>query len=99
MGREHFINYYAAGDFISELEDIYNTDVHRMIDNGQYMGAFELMNYIFVLVGDVDMGDSDGGTGMLADRTYQSWIELLAKVTSDKRIKCFNGSQRIWMVL
>ena len=42
--------------------------VRRIIDNGNYIGAFEVMNYIFVLIGDVDMDDSDGGTSMLADR-------------------------------
>ncbi|MBQ9990948.1 MAG: SWIM zinc finger family protein [Lachnospiraceae bacterium] len=89
MGRDRFINYYAAGDFISELEDIYDTDVRRMIDKGQYMGAFELINYIFVLVGDVDMDDSDGGTGMLADHAYQLWLDLLAKVTEDQKEKMF----------
>ena len=89
MGRDHFINYYAAGDFISELDDIYGTDVRRMIDNGQHMGAFELMNYIFVLVGDVDMDDSDGGTGMLADHTYQFWLELLTKVTANEKDQMF----------
>lgn len=89
MGRERFINYYAAGDFISDLEDIYETDVRRMIDNGQYMGAFELMNYIFVLIGDVDMDDSDGGTGMLADQTYLLWVELLAKSTANERDQMF----------
>lgn len=90
LGRNRFISYYEAGDFISELEDIIDEDVRRMIDNGNYIGAFEVMNYIFVLIGDVDMDDSDGGTGMLADRIYQLWLEMLVKITPEEKKKMFD---------
>ena len=62
-----------------------------MIDNGNYLSAFEIMNYIFVLIGGVDMDDSDGGTGMLADRIYQLWIELLSKVSPEDKDKMFKS--------
>lgn len=90
MGRNHFISYYEADGFISELEEIIDEDVRRMIDNGNYLSAFEVMNYIFVLIGDVDMDDSDDGTGMLADRIYQLWLELLVKVSSKEKRKMFD---------
>lgn len=90
LGREHFISYYEADGFISDLEDIIEEDVCRMIDNDNYLSAFELMNYIFVLIGDVDMDDSDGGTGMLADRIYQLWLELLVKVSQEDKKYMFN---------
>lgn len=90
LGRNHFISYYEADGFISELEEIIDEDVRRMIDNGNYLSAFEVMNYIFVLIGDVDMDDSDGGTGMLADRIYQLWLELLAKVSAEEKKQMFD---------
>ena len=90
LGRNYFISYYEADGFISELEEIIDEDVRRMIDNGDYLSAFEVMNYIFVLIGDVDMDDSDGGTGMLADRIYQLWLELLVKVSSEEKRKMFD---------
>lgn len=90
LGRNHFISYYEADGFISELEEIIDEDVRRMIDNGNYLSAFEVMNYIFVLIGDVDMDDSDGGTGMLADRIYQLWLELLVKVSLEEKRKMFD---------
>ena len=90
LGRNHFISYYEADGFISELEEIIDEDVCRMIDNGDYLSAFEVMNYIFVLIGDVDMDDSDGGTGMLADRIFQLWLELLVKVSSEEKRKMFD---------
>lgn len=90
LGRNHFISYYEADGFLSELEEIIDEDVRRMIDNGNYLSAFEVMNYIFVLIGDVDMDDSDGGTGMLADRIYQLWLELLVKVSLEEKRKMFD---------
>lgn len=90
LARNHFISYYEADGFIAELEEIIDEDVRRMIDNGNYLSAFEVMNYIFVLIGDVDMDDSDGGTGMLADRIYQLWLELLVKVSSEEKRKMFD---------
>lgn len=90
LGRNHFISYYEADDFISELEEIIDEDVRRMIDNGNYLSAFEVMNYIFVLIGNVDMDDSDGGTGRLADRIFQLWLELLAKVSAAEKKRMFD---------
>lgn len=90
LGRDHFISYYEARGFISELEDIIEEDICRMADNGNYLSAFEVINYIFVLIGNVDIDDSEGGTGMLAEDIYQFWIELLAKVNTQDKKKMFD---------
>ena len=90
LGKNRFISYYEADGFISELEEIIDEDVRRMIENDNCLSAFEVMNYIFVLIGDVDMDDSDGGTGMLADRIYQLWLELLVKVSAEEKKKMFD---------
>lgn len=89
LGRDHFINYYEAYDFISKLEEIINEDVWQMIDNDHYLSAFEVINYIFVLIGDIDMDDSAGGIGMLADKIYQLWLELLVRVSPKEKRKMF----------
>lgn len=89
MGRNRFIGYYEADGFISELEEMLDEDVRRMIDNDNYLSAFEVMNHIFKLIGEVDMDDSDGGTGMLGDRIYQLWLELLDKVSPEEKKKMF----------
>lgn len=90
LGRNNFISYYEANGFISELEEIIDEDLSLMIDNGNYLSAFELINYIFVLIGNVNMDDSDGGTGMLANKIYQLWLELLAVVSSEEKRKMYD---------
>lgn len=89
MGRNRFIGYYEADGFISELEEMLDEDVRRMIDNDNYLSAFEVMNHIFKLIGEVDMDDSDGDTGMLGGRIYQLWLELLDKVSPEEKKKMF----------
>lgn len=89
LGRDHFINYYQAYDFMLELEEIIDKDVRRMIDNGSHISAFHVMNHIFVLLGNVDMDDSGGETSMLAEQIYQLWLELLTKVDAQDKRKMF----------
>ena len=89
LGRDHFINYYQAYDFMLELEEIIDKDVRRMIDNGSHISAFHVMNHIFVLLGNVDLDDSGGETSMLAEQIYQLWLELLTKVNAQDKRKMF----------
>ena len=89
LGRDHFINYYQAYEFMLELEEIIDKDVRRMIDNGSHISAFHVMNHIFVLLGNVDMDDSGGETSMLAEQIYQLWLELLTKVNAQDKRKMF----------
>lgn len=89
LGRDHFINYYQAYDFMLELEEIIDKDVRRMIDNGSNISAFHVMNHIFVLLGNVDIDDSGGETSMLAEQIYQLWLELLVKVNAQDKRKMF----------
>lgn len=90
LGRNHYISYYEAYDFIFELEEILDVDVRRMMDNEDYISAFRLASYIFEVVGNVDIDDSGGGTGMLADKIYLFWLELLAKVDIEKKKYMFS---------
>ena len=85
-GRDDFINYHDTYDYIMELEEIIDNDVRQMIDNGNYISAFEVINHIFVTVGMVDIDDSDGEIGIIGNDIYNLWSEILEKaVPDDKR--------------
>ena len=83
-GRDNFIDYYAADDFIAELEELVDKDIRPMICNNKYMSAFEILSYIFVVVGNVDIDDSEGGTGMLGNDIYQLWKKELSRTASEQ---------------
>lgn len=89
LGRDGFISYYEADGFISELNEILYTDVRRMVDDGDHMSAFKLMNHIFTILGDVAMDDSAGGTGMLAGEIEQYWREILERAGMDEKRQMF----------
>ncbi|MBD5543620.1 MAG: hypothetical protein HDR01_05105 [Lachnospiraceae bacterium] len=72
-----------------KVKDVLVEGACCMIAHGQYMGAFKLINYIFLLIGDVGMDDSNGGLAILADRTYELWLELLENGTSDEKQEMF----------
>ncbi len=85
-GRNHFIDYYHASGFISELYGFLYEDIRNMLSNKQYEAAFLLSTYLFVEVGNVDMDDSDGGTGMISDECQDIWFEILEE-SADERLE------------
>lgn len=89
LGSSHYISYYETNAFVSELEEVLVDGAHCMIAHGQYMSAFKLINYIFLLISDVGMDDSDGSLEILADRIYELWLELLEKGNSDEKQEMF----------
>ena len=89
-GRDDFINYHDAYEYTMELMEILDNDVRQMIDNGNYMSAFEIVNHIFVIVGKVDIDDSDGEVGMLVNCIYDLWIEILKKAAHDDKRNMFD---------
>lgn len=93
LGRDHFISYYEANDFISEMENYLHDDVQRLIDEELYWYAYELSMYIFVKVGQVDMDDSDGGTSLIANECTQIWHEILDHADKQTEAKIFQSIQ------
>ena len=90
LGRDGFISYYDARGFISELDDILSNDVRAMVDQQDYGNAFQVLNYILGTLGTVDMDDSDGGTGYLADKIYEYWQEILSCVSHEEKAQMFD---------
>ena len=90
LGRDYFISYYQANDFISTMENYIYQDVTTMIDNGDYLRAFELTCYLFLKVGNVDIDDSDGGTGSFADLCFETWNQILDEVDEKIEEKMYN---------
>lgn len=90
FGKNDFINYYDADDFISELKAIVDQDVCHIVNHGNYLDAFEMVNYIFILIGNSEIDDSNGGIDMLMNSIYQIWLELLSKVSTEDKRKMFD---------
>ena len=83
--RHDFIDYHNAGSFIGALEGVLDEDVSLMVDNECYLEAFELTGYIFLTIGKVDIDDSGGGIGELADRCCEIWTDILEQADMDAK--------------
>ena len=83
--RHNYIDYSTAYEFIRAVEEFLYDDVQIMLDDRCYLEAFELTCYVFTTVGNVDMDDSGGGTGMLAEHCYKIWQNILEE--SDENTK------------
>lgn len=77
-GLHGFIDYYNAGQFATELEEFLDEEITGMVENELYQEAFELTNDIFIKLGNLDIDDSDGEIGMLADACMGIWQDILA---------------------
>lgn len=87
--RNGFINYYEATGFIDEIYDILDNDIRRMIKNANDIKAFQLIEYIFEMIGTVEMDDSDGGISIIANQCCNLWIEILEQVSIEKKREMF----------
>lgn len=88
-GREDFIYYRHAYDFINEIEGFLYQKVQALIDNSCNMQAFDVVNYVFVTISNQDMDDSDGGTGMVANICYEFWEQILEQCNQQEKETMF----------
>lgn len=89
LGRDYFISYYDAIEFIEDLEVYLDEDIKMLIDAGQYWHAFDLTSYLFAKVGNVDMDDSNGFGGMFIDRCVQIWYDILEQADAETKDRIF----------
>lgn len=82
-----FVDYYHAYGFTSELQHFLDTKVKLLIKRNALEQAFELTNIIFHCIGNIDMDDSDGGSGYVADDCYECWELILQKSDEEQKNK------------
>lgn len=71
--------------FTFAIKDLLYDQVQALIDRGCNMQAFELTNYIFQEVGNLDMEDSGEGTYEIEDICYEFWTEILSECSDDEK--------------
>ena len=92
-GRHRFIDYTNAWNFTADLESFLYDKVQILIDRDCHMQAFDLTNYVFKIIGNIDMDDSDGGSTQVANACYQMWEQVLKKCDEEEKKKLFTWFQ------
>ncbi|WP_040984745.1 SWIM zinc finger family protein [Oceanobacillus jeddahense] len=88
-GGHDFIDYYSASNFAAELEEFLDNDIRGMIENGFYQEAFVLTNDLFIKLGNQDIDDSGGETGILSQMCMEIWQEILEYSDAPLKKKMF----------
>ncbi|MCD7808340.1 MAG: hypothetical protein LUH02_03280 [Erysipelotrichaceae bacterium] len=83
--RDGFISFHQARNFIGNIQNIISYDVGTLMDNRDYLEAFELTAYIFDRIYNVDMDDSVGGKIEIAEECVSIWKEIID--AADERTK------------
>ncbi len=92
--RDGFISFHQSRDFTGNIQNIISYDVGTLMDNRDYLEAFELTAYIFERIYEVDMDDSFGGKIDIAEECVQIWEEIISYAddrTMDKMDEWFNN--------
>ena len=92
-GRHRFIDYVHAWNFTSDLESFLYDKVQILINRNCHMQAFDLTNYVFKIIGNIDMDDSDGGSTQVANACYEMWVQVLKKCNEEEKKKLFTWFQ------
>lgn len=88
--RSGYIDYRNAWDFCWALENYLEDKVDTLIDRKCYWQAFELTNYVFRTIGNIDIDDSDGGTAQVANACYDKWKEILENCSEEEKNEMFS---------
>lgn len=87
--RYGFVDWRHGSTYVRDMEQFLDVQVRNLIDKKYLMEAFELVNALFVQVGNQDIDDSGGETGILADSCYQYWKEILENCGEAERKNMF----------
>ncbi|MBE5909831.1 SWIM zinc finger family protein [Pseudobutyrivibrio sp.] len=86
-----YVDWNHAYDFCWSLKQFLEERVDFIIDKGALEPAFDLTNKIFMLIGSIEMDDSDGGSSMVTEKCYAIWRKIYRN--ADEK---FKGKIRNW---
>ncbi len=82
-----FVDWSNAFDFCGSLESFLAKRVNVLIEKNYLLQAFELNNQVFRVIGTIDMDDSDGCSGMIAEKCYEYWLKIYQKANDVEKEK------------
>lgn len=80
--RGGFINYYNAIAFADDLERYLENQSGSLLDEEEYLPAFELTAYAYIRLGNCDI-DDDGEITQIGKACYKIWQRIIAECPSD----------------
>lgn len=88
--RSGFIDYRNAWKYESAMIDILNDRVAPLIEQKEYMQAFELSAYVFTQTVHVDIDDSDGTVYSVLGTCCDCWAHILSVCGAPEKELIYN---------
>jgi hypothetical protein len=85
-----FIRYSEASYFTDALYDLLEKHAEMMLTNDEPLSAFELTAYVFITASQIDMDDSSGCLGVLAEYCFELWTRIVGQSDFETKKACFN---------
>lgn len=82
--RSGYIDYYSAMSFESDLNSLLRNRIRTLIDNEEYMSAFEASMYAYTKLGNWDL-DDDGEIASISSTCYELWQDIITSCDSQER--------------
>lgn len=87
--RQGFIDYHAAFDFGNDLFTFLYEEVDPIIDDGDYVLAFEILGHLVNRINRVEMDDSDGQSTMILSECFEHWQGILEHAEINEKKEMF----------
>lgn len=87
--RHGFIDYNAAYAFGEALLTLLYEEVDPIIDDGDYVLAFEILGHLVNRIDIVEMDDSGGQITMILSECYERWQRILEHTDVNEKKKMF----------
>lgn len=82
--RSGYIDYYSAMSFESDLNSLLRNRIRALIDNEEYMAAFDASMYAYTKLGNWDL-DDDGEIASISSTCYELWQDIVANCEPQER--------------
>ena len=82
--RSGYIDYYNAMSFESDLNSLLRNRIRALIDDEEYMAAFDASMYAYTKLGNWDL-DDDGEISSISSTCYELWQDIVTNCGPQER--------------
>lgn len=85
-----FVDYQETTNLCCELENFLDEKLSELIESQEYMAAFQLISFLFIEIGELEMDDSYGALGALLYSYVNLWSTIISKASPQEQAIMFD---------
>ncbi|MFL8888548.1 hypothetical protein [Helcococcus kunzii] len=92
--RKGFIDWYAGGDLVDELNDYFDSEIEDLLKHNKNDLAFEMVYQTMYMLEKVEMDGSNGEHSMISSLCEETLKDILDNSTLEEKSKYFNRLEK-----